>query len=193
MRGLEHLAGVEGMGVGVVVVEAFGDPLEDQGGFGSEDGRLAGREMSVAVVELMLGGCEELEEGVRGGDGHDWLEIPGDAAKAHGDAEGGGDGEGEGGDGEGGAEAAGELLDEEQEEIDDEHEEVAVPDEDMGDGGGDGDLLEVEGAKEGSDDAAEEEEQRLQEERQDFFHRGWLANKFSAERSGFQERSAESG
>jgi hypothetical protein len=66
--GLEHLAGVEGVGVGVVVAEGFGGLAEDGGGFFSQCGLWAGREVGEAPVEVLLGLGEEGDEVI-------WLEV----------------------------------------------------------------------------------------------------------------------
>ncbi len=62
MRRLEHLAGVEGIGVGVVIVQARSGGVEDGGGFGAEVGLRGGRKMGEAGIELALGFVEALEE-----------------------------------------------------------------------------------------------------------------------------------
>ena len=60
--GFEHLAGVEGVGVGVVVLEALGGLLEDGGGGFAEGGLGVWGQVSEALVEALLGFGEEGDE-----------------------------------------------------------------------------------------------------------------------------------
>ncbi len=62
VRRLQHLAGVERMGVGIVVVEALCYLLEDCGGCFAEGRRGVGRQVGEALVQSALRFGEELEE-----------------------------------------------------------------------------------------------------------------------------------
>ncbi len=64
MRGLEHLAGVKRVEVGVVVLEAGGGGVEDFSDSGGAGGlRFERREIGEAGVEI-LGGVDQSVEGV---------------------------------------------------------------------------------------------------------------------------------
>ena len=100
------------------------------------------------------------------------LAVYGEEAEFHEKAEGGGKGDGDCGPGGGAAELLHEGFDEEDEGVEEEHEEEAVPDEDAGVGGVRGeDRLAVEGVKE---EAAEGEggeiEDELEEGGEEFEH-----------------------
>jgi hypothetical protein len=69
VRWLEHLASIEWVGVGVVVVQARGGLVEDGSCVGTERWCGCGGEIGEALVELMLGAAKEGKE-IAGGVTH---------------------------------------------------------------------------------------------------------------------------
>ena len=62
VRRLQHLAGVERMRVGIVVVENLGGVVEDGGGLRAQVRLRTGRQVREAAVQMPLGIGEELKE-----------------------------------------------------------------------------------------------------------------------------------
>jgi hypothetical protein len=184
MRRFEHLAGVERVSVGVVVVKTLGCLLEDGGGIFAQRGFGVLWEMAEAGVELLLGFGDALEEvyfrvrGVR--KRHGLHRSAGNEAEFHGEAKDDGEHKSDGRKGRGAVEFFSEHLDEEDQNEEDGGDQETIPDKDAYGSDRSGrasstgalqDALNMEGRGEAADGEDDEEEDELEKGDEDFFHR----------------------
>jgi hypothetical protein len=167
---LQHLAGVERVGVGVVVLEADGGLLEDVRRFLAERRCGAGREMSEALVQSFLGIGEKLQE-IVGHNGHR-LAANGLEAELHPETNGGCENKSGYGPWAVRDDALSENLDEKDQQEENYHQNKAVGDEDARRARrSEQHVLHVKGRDKRSDKKDKQEENKLQRRKEGLFHK----------------------